>query len=93
MTISPRLSPTAQMIQDVLEQTDFACRVIEFAESTRTAHEAADRVGCALGQIIKLLIFRGMETYLDEDFFQYPTLWAAAGTPNAVFELTPADLQ
>jgi prolyl-tRNA editing enzyme YbaK/EbsC (Cys-tRNA(Pro) deacylase) len=24
---------------------------------------------------------------------QYKTIWSAAGTPNAVFELTPADLQ
>jgi prolyl-tRNA editing enzyme YbaK/EbsC (Cys-tRNA(Pro) deacylase) len=24
---------------------------------------------------------------------QYSTIWAAAGTPNAIFELTPADLQ
>jgi prolyl-tRNA editing enzyme YbaK/EbsC (Cys-tRNA(Pro) deacylase) len=34
-----------------------------------------------------------METYLDEDFLQYPTIWAAAGTPNAIFELKTSDLQ
>jgi prolyl-tRNA editing enzyme YbaK/EbsC (Cys-tRNA(Pro) deacylase) len=34
-----------------------------------------------------------METYLDEDLLQYATIWAAAGTPNAIFELTPAQLQ
>jgi prolyl-tRNA editing enzyme YbaK/EbsC (Cys-tRNA(Pro) deacylase) len=34
-----------------------------------------------------------METYLDEDLMQYDTIWAAAGTPNAIFELTPAQLQ
>jgi prolyl-tRNA editing enzyme YbaK/EbsC (Cys-tRNA(Pro) deacylase) len=34
-----------------------------------------------------------METYLDEDFLQYPTIWAAAGTPNAIFELKTEDLQ
>jgi prolyl-tRNA editing enzyme YbaK/EbsC (Cys-tRNA(Pro) deacylase) len=33
-----------------------------------------------------------METYLDEDLIQYPTIWAAAGTPNAIFELTPDEL-
>ena len=34
-----------------------------------------------------------METYLDEDFLQYETIWAAAGTPNAIFELKTEDLQ
>lgn len=34
-----------------------------------------------------------METYLDEDFLQYSTVWAAAGTPNAIFELKTSDLQ
>ncbi|MFN8413608.1 MAG: YbaK/EbsC family protein [Anaerolineales bacterium] len=34
-----------------------------------------------------------METYLDEDFQQFQTIWAAAGTPNAIFELKTEDLQ
>jgi len=33
-----------------------------------------------------------METYVDEDFVQYQTIWAAAGTPNAIFELKTEDL-
>lgn len=33
-----------------------------------------------------------METYVDEDFLQYQTIWAAAGTPNAIFELKTEDL-
>lgn len=150
MTLLPTLSPTAAKVQALLLRGGYPCKVIEFSESTRTAQEAADRVGCALGQIVKSLIFRGLqsgkpilvltsganrvdekrlsqvtgepigradpdlvrtttgfaiggvpplghatriETYLDEDLLQYPALWAAAGTPNAVFELTPADLQ
>nr|WP_216671319.1 YbaK/EbsC family protein [Mangrovicoccus sp. HB161399] len=31
----------------------------EFAEGTRTAHDAADAVGCALDQIAKSILFRG----------------------------------
>jgi Cys-tRNA(Pro) deacylase len=31
-------------------------------------------------------------TFLDRDLETYPTIWAAAGSPNAVFELTPGDL-
>jgi len=144
------LSPSAQKIQDLLHSLGYNCSVIEHAESTRTAQEAAERAGCELGQIVKSLIFKGkesdkpilvltsganrvdekriseyagerisradadfvrsvtgfaiggvppvglaqkMETYLDEDFLQYETIWAAAGTPNAIFELKTSDLQ
>lgn len=34
-----------------------------------------------------------METYIDEDFLQYETIWAAAGTSKAIFELKTEDLQ
>ncbi|MBM4428356.1 MAG: YbaK/EbsC family protein [Chloroflexi bacterium] len=144
------LSPSAQKIQNLLNSLGYSYTVVEQAESTRTAQEAADRAGCELGQIVKSLIFKGkesgkpilvlasgpnrvnekrigefageaivkpdadfvravtgfviggvppighaekMETYLDEDFLQYPTIWAAAGTPNAIFELKTSDLQ
>ena len=30
--------------------------------------------------------------YIDQDLNQYAEIWAAAGSPNAVFKLTPADL-
>jgi len=33
-----------------------------------------------------------LPTYIDEDLMQYAEIWAAAGTPNAVFKLIPADL-
>src|SRR5690242_12705622 len=146
----PNLSPSAQKIQDQIKSLGYDYTVIEHADSTRTAQEAADRAGCELGQIVKSLIFRGkdsgepilvltsganrvdekriskyvgetigradadfvravtgfaiggvppfghvqkIETYLDEDFLQYETIWAAAGTPNAIFELKTADLQ
>jgi prolyl-tRNA editing enzyme YbaK/EbsC (Cys-tRNA(Pro) deacylase) len=145
-----QLSASAQKIQNLLNSLGYDCTVIEHAESTRTAQEAADRAGCELGQIVKSLIFRGktsgkpilvltsganrvdekrisgyagetisradadfvrtvtgfaiggvppighaekMETYLDEDFLSYQTIWAAAGTPNAIFELKTEDLQ
>ncbi len=143
------LSPSAQKIQNILRGLGSNAKVIEFSESTRTAQEAADRVGCRLGQIVKSLIFKGrtsnkgilvltsgsnrvdenmisqyageaigradpefvramtgfaidgippvghaqpLETYIDEDLLQYTNVWAAAGTPNAVFELPSSDL-
>ena len=143
------ISPSAQKVQDALRKLGVNCHIIEFTESTHTAQEAADRVGCQLGQIVKSLIFKGkasnkgilvltsganrvdekklgayagetigradadfvrtvtgfaiggvppvghaqpLETYIDEDLIQYPNVWAAAGTPNAVFELSSSDL-
>jgi len=49
--------------------------------------------GFAIGGVPPLGHAQKMETYLDEDLLQYKTIWAAAGTPNAIFELTPDDLQ
>jgi prolyl-tRNA editing enzyme YbaK/EbsC (Cys-tRNA(Pro) deacylase)/protein tyrosine phosphatase (PTP) superfamily phosphohydrolase (DUF442 family) len=33
-----------------------------------------------------------MPTFIDEDLMAYDSLWAAAGTPSAVFKLTPDEL-
>jgi prolyl-tRNA editing enzyme YbaK/EbsC (Cys-tRNA(Pro) deacylase) len=49
--------------------------------------------GFAIGGVPPLGHAVKMETYLDEDLLEYTTVWAAAGTPNAIFELTPDDLQ
>ncbi|HEX9028826.1 MAG TPA: YbaK/EbsC family protein, partial [Anaerolineales bacterium] len=116
---------------------------------TRTAVEAAQAIGCQVGQIVKSLVFKAkrsqrpilvvasgsnrvnekaveamlgeplgkadadfvrqhtgfviggvppvghaeaLETFVDEDLLQYDEIWAAAGTPNAVFRLKPDDL-
>jgi prolyl-tRNA editing enzyme YbaK/EbsC (Cys-tRNA(Pro) deacylase) len=32
-------------------------------------------------------------TFIDEDLMNYEEIWAAAGTPRAVFKLTPPELQ
>jgi len=143
------INTSAQKIQNILRELGSGYKVIEFTESTRTAQEAADRVGCQLGQIVKSLIFRGktsnkgilvltsgsnrvdenkiskyagepigradpefvrtitgfaiggvppvghiqpLETFIDEDLLLYAEVWAAAGTPNAVFQLPSSDL-
>ena len=49
--------------------------------------------GFAIGGIPPLGHIEKMETYLDEDFLQYSLIWAAAGTPNAIFELKTEDLK
>ena len=49
--------------------------------------------GYAIGGVPPIGHNEKMETYIDEDFQQYQTVWAAAGTPNAIFELKMDDLQ
>jgi prolyl-tRNA editing enzyme YbaK/EbsC (Cys-tRNA(Pro) deacylase) len=48
--------------------------------------------GFAIGGVPPIGHAQPLETYLDEDLLQYPQVWAAAGNPNAVFELTSSDL-
>ena len=49
--------------------------------------------GFAIGGVPPIGHAQPMETYLDEDLMNYGTIWAAAGTPNAIFELTPSQLK
>ncbi len=143
------LSSSAQKVQAALAAHGLALAVVELPQSTRTAAEAAQAVGCTVGQIVKSIIFRAAETgravlvltsganrvsekavaamlgeplaradpdfvrartgfaiggvppvglaeppvtFIDEDLMAHAELWAAAGTPNAVFRLTPQDL-
>lgn len=50
------------------------------------------RTGFAIGGVAPLGHIEHLETFIDEDLLQYDQVWAAAGTPNAVFRLDPADL-
>ena len=49
--------------------------------------------GFAIGGVPPVGHIQEIETYMDEDFLQYETVWAAAGTPNAIFRLKTSDLQ
>ena len=115
--------------------------VVEHAESSRTAEEAAATAGCELGQIVKSLVFvdgsgpvlvlcagdrrvdasglglrrakpdvvreatgfaiggvpplghpAPIRTLVDASLRRFETVWCAAGTPNAVFEVPTSDL-
>ncbi|WP_454051997.1 YbaK/EbsC family protein [Clostridium sp. Marseille-Q7071] len=144
--MSSNLSKSAEKVQIVLNKFGFELNVIELSDSTRTAQEAADTIGCDVSQIAKSLIFKGktsqnpilivasgtnrvnekaikgnlreklekadadfvlahtgfaiggippighktsITTLIDEDLMQYEEIWAAVGTPHAVFKLTP----
>ena len=71
-------------------------RISEYAgEPIRRADADFVRLvtGFAIGGVPPVGHLQKMDTYIDEDFLQYPTIWAAAGTPNAIFELQTGDLQ
>ena len=147
--MSSGLSGSARRVQDALREKGFGFEVVELPQTTRSAAEAAQAVGCRVEQIAKSLVFRGaesgrpvlviasggnrvderrlgeligepvakatadfvreatgfaiggvppvghaqpVETLIDEDLLRYEEIWAAAGTPSAVFRLTPGDL-
>jgi prolyl-tRNA editing enzyme YbaK/EbsC (Cys-tRNA(Pro) deacylase) len=51
-----------------------------------------EHAGYAVGGIPPVGHARPMETFIDEDLLRHPTIWAAGGTPNALFQTPPADL-
>lgn len=51
-----------------------------------------ERSGFAIGGVPPVGHLDAILTFIDEDLLQYDELWAAAGTPHAVFRLTPNDL-
>ncbi|WP_079908494.1 YbaK/EbsC family protein [Paenibacillus sp. 32352] len=51
-----------------------------------------ERTGFVIGGVAPIGHAEDVMTLIDEDLFQYKTLWAAAGHPKAVFELTPEEL-
>jgi prolyl-tRNA editing enzyme YbaK/EbsC (Cys-tRNA(Pro) deacylase) len=144
------MHPSTQKVAAAAQALGLAIEIKEFAETTRTAQEAADAIGCELAQIVKSLCFTvnevpvmalvsgvnqlderklaalcgvgrkqvqrasadavkastgfsiggvppfghltPMTIFVDEDLLQFKTVWAAAGTPFAVFAIGPQDL-
>lgn len=48
-----------------------------------------DHTGFVIGGIPPIGHKNPIQTLIDEDLMQYEEIWAAAGTPHAVFKLTP----
>ncbi|MCU0595506.1 MAG: YbaK/EbsC family protein [Desulfobacterota bacterium] len=51
-----------------------------------------EQTGFAIGGVPPAGLSKAMDVFIDEDLFQYEEIWAAAGTPHAVFKLTAPDL-
>lgn len=50
------------------------------------------QTGFVIGGVPPLGHTYPLRTFIDEDLLGYDTIWAAAGHPNAIFRLTPAEL-
>jgi len=51
-----------------------------------------EQTGFAIGGVPPVGHATKLEIFIDEDLFRYEEIWAAAGTPHAVFRLTPSEL-
>lgn len=135
------MHPTAARFQERLRTQGLELAVRTAPASARTAAQAAEALGCEVGQIVKSLVFvrdeqpvmvlcagdrrvaaqrlglvaatadqartatgyaiggippfghdPPLETIMDESLLRFETVWAAAGTPEAVFPITPRAL-
>src|SRR5699024_8250169 len=76
------LKPGAQLFQAQLQKRGFAKSIIELPDSTRTAKEAAQAIGCHVEEIAKSIVFIMQST-------GEPVLIVASGT-NRINEQTIA---
>ncbi|MEI6509595.1 MAG: YbaK/EbsC family protein [bacterium] len=53
------LSAGAQRVQEALRTLGLTTQVIHMPQTTRTAQEAAQTIGCSVGQIVKSILFKG----------------------------------
>jgi len=51
-----------------------------------------ERTGFVIGGVPPVGHSESIETFIDEDLLQFDLLWAAAGTPHAVFRLSAEEL-
>jgi prolyl-tRNA editing enzyme YbaK/EbsC (Cys-tRNA(Pro) deacylase) len=64
------------------------------AEAVRraTPEEAREATGFAVGGTPPFAHAQAVRAFIDGDLLGYEEVWAAAGTPDSVFPLSPADL-
>lgn len=56
------------------------------------AEAVREATGFAIGGVPPFGHTTRLSVYIDQDFRQFEVIWAAAGTPNAVFAIAPAEL-
>ncbi len=60
--ISKKISSSAKRFKEELDKTNIKTNIIEMSESTRTSKDAANAIGCSIGQIAKSLVFMTEDT-------------------------------
>ncbi len=58
-----------------------------------SAEFVREMTGFAIGGVPPIGLRHPLMIFIDEDLLQYEEIWAAAGTPHAVFRLTPDELK
>src|SRR5579859_119865 len=71
---------------------DKVARLVGQPITRARADQVRDLTGFAIGGVPPVGHRQPLATYVDRDLLQYDAVWAAAGTPNAVFRIPPADL-
>jgi len=83
-------------VRAALAKFGLDAEIKEFDASTRTSADAEfvrAATGFAIGGVAPVGHTGPVTIFIDQDLRQYGDIWAAAGSPNAVFRLTPADLE
>ena len=57
-----------------------------------SAEFVRQKTGYGIGGVPPVGHANDLVTFIDEDLLKHPEIWAAAGTPHAVFPLTPTNL-
>lgn len=68
-------------------------KLVEEHIEKASADFVRDQTGFVIGGVPPVGHDERIETYIDQDLLQHEELWAAAGTPNAVFQLNSSDLE
>ena len=144
------LNASVRKLEKALKAHGLECQVLNMKETTRSAQDAANSLGCRVEQIVKSLVFmtkktkkpilvitsganrvntkkirnllsepikmadpdfvraktgfaiggvpplghsNPLATFIDEDLLKHTEIWAAAGTSNTMFKLSPDDLK
>ena len=146
--MTPQLSASAQRVQAALDAAGVRSAITEYDVPARTSAQAAEVLGCTVGQIAKSLVFRAasgrpvlviasgssrvdeakvarligepigkadaafvrevtgyaiggipplahatpLSPLIDRDLLRYGTVYAAGGTPHAMFPIAPGEL-
>jgi len=81
----------SKMLREMLDQKGIKVET-EFLIERADPDFVQSVTGFAIGGVPPVGHRTPITTFIDEDLMHFEEIWAAAGTPNAVFKLTPAEM-